>query len=106
GLAAGLLVGLLSFKLGPIPLSLGGGGGALIAGLICGWLRSRRPTMGAMPPAAQQTLIDIGLGGFIAAIGLANGPAAWAAIQANGALLLALGVVVTLTPMIVGTLFA
>ena len=105
GIAAGLLVGLISFTVGSIPVTLGGGGGALIAGLVAGWLRSRHPTIGAMPPAAQQTLIDIGLGGFVAAIGLANGPAAWAAIEAHGPLLLMVGIVVTLTPLIIGTLF-
>ena len=72
GLAVGLLVGLLSVKIGPIPLTLGGGGGALVAGLVAGWLRSRRPTMGAFPPAAQQSLADLGLAGFVAAIGLAS----------------------------------
>jgi AspT/YidE/YbjL antiporter-like protein len=101
-----LLVGLLSIKVGSIPLTLGGGGGALVAGLVCGWLRSRRPMMGAFPPAAQQSLSDLGLGAFVAAIGLANGPAALAAIQTNGLTLLGAGLVVTLTPMIVGTLFA
>jgi putative transport protein len=106
GIAAGLLAGLLSVKVGSIALTLGGGGGALIAGLVCGWLRSRRPTMGAMPPAAQQTLSDIGLGGFIAAIGLANGHAAWVAIQAHGLLLVVMGLAVTLIPLIVATLFA
>jgi AspT/YidE/YbjL antiporter-like protein len=106
GIAAGLFAGLLSVKVGSIALTLGGGGGALIAGLVCGWLRSRRPTMGAMPPAAQQTLSDIGLGGFIAAIGLANGHAAWVAIQAHGLLLVGMGLVVTLVPLIVATLFA
>ncbi len=106
GLAIGLLVGLLGLTIGSVPLTLGGGGGALIAGLICGWLRSRRPTMGAFPPAAQQSLSDLGLGGFVACIGLASGPAALAAIQAQGLMLLLVGVVVTLTPMLVGTLFA
>jgi putative transport protein len=106
GIAAGLLAGLVSFKVGGIALTLGGGGGALIAGLACGWLRSRRPTMGAMPPAAQQTLSDLGLGGFIAAIGLANGHAAWTAIQAHGLLLVGMGLVITLVPLIVATLFA
>src|SRR5215510_12087108 len=106
GLAIGLLVGLLSFTIGPVPLTLGGGGGARVAGLVCGWLRSRRPTMGAFPPQAQQTLSDLGLGGFIASIGLASGPAALAAVLAHGPLLLGVGVIVTLTPMIVGTLFA
>lgn len=106
GIAAGLLAGLISFRVGGIALTLGGGGGALIAGLVCGWLRSRRPTMGAMPPAAQQTLSDLGLGGFIAAIGLGNGHAAWIAIQAHGLLLVGMGLVVTLVPLIVATLFA
>jgi len=106
GLAAGLLVGVLSFSLGSVPLTLGGGGGALVAGLVCGWLHSRRPTVGAIPPAAQQTLIDLGLGGFVASIGLVSGSAAWIAIQAHGLTLLMVGIVVTLTPMLVGTLFA
>jgi putative transport protein len=106
GIATGLLAGLLSVKIGSVALTLGGGGGALIAGLACGWLRSRRPTMGAIPPAAQQTLSDLGLGGFIAAIGLGNGQAAWTAIQAHGLLLVGMGLVVTLVPLIVATLFA
>jgi AspT/YidE/YbjL antiporter-like protein len=106
GLAIGLLVGLLGVTIGSVPLTLGGGGGALIAGLVCGWLRSRRPTMGAFPPQAQQTLSDLGLGGFIASIGLASGPAALAAVQAHGLMLLGVGVIVTLTPLIIGTLFA
>ncbi len=91
GIAAGLLIGLLSVKVGSFAVTLGGAGGTLLLGLVCGWLRSRRPTIGNYPPAAQQTLSDIGLGGFIAAIGLANGPAAIAAIQTHGLLLLSLG---------------
>jgi len=106
GVAAGLLAGLVSFKVGTVALTLGGGGGALIAGLVCGWLRSRNPAMGTLPPAAQQTLSDLGLGGFIAAVGLGNGLAAWSAIQAHGLLLVGMGVVVTLVPLTVGTLVA
>ena len=93
GIAAGLLIGLLSVKIGSFAITLGGAGGTLLVGLICGWLRSRRPTVGSYPPAAEQTLSDIGLGGFIAAIGLANGPGALMAIQSHGVLLLSLGVV-------------
>jgi putative transport protein len=105
GIAVGLLAGLVSFEAVSFAIALGGGG-ALIAGLVCGWLRTRQPTVGSFPPAAQQTLSDLGLGGFIASIGLANGPAALAAIQAHGLLLLGMGVVVTLTPLIVATIFA
>ena len=106
GIGAGLLIGLLSVKVGSFALTLGGAGGALLAGLICGWVRVRRPAVGSVSPAAQQTLSDLGLGGFIAAIGLANGPAALAAIQSHGVLLLSMGVVVTLVPLTVATLVA
>jgi AspT/YidE/YbjL antiporter-like protein len=106
GIAIGLLGGMLSLSLGSVALTLGGAGGALIAGLACGWIRTHRPNLGAFPPAAQQTLSDLGLGGFIAAIGLANGPAAVAAIKAHGLLLLGMGVVVTLVPMILATVVA
>jgi aspartate-alanine antiporter len=106
GIAAGLLIGLLSFKVGSLAVTLGGAGGTLLVGLICGWLRARRPTIGSFPPSAQQTLSDIGLGGFIAAIGLANGPAAIAAIQSHGLLLFSLGIVVTLVPLTIATIVA
>ncbi len=106
GISVGLLIGLLSMKVGSFAVTLGGAGGTLLVGLICGWLRARRPTVGSFSPAAQQTLSDIGLGGFIAAIGLANGPAAIAAIQSHGLLLLSLGVVVTLVPLTVATIVA
>jgi AspT/YidE/YbjL antiporter-like protein len=106
GIAAGLLIGLVSFKSGSLSITLGGAGGALIIGLVCGFLRTRQPTIGAFPPAAQQTLSDLGLGGFIASIGLVSGPAALAAIQAHGLLLLGMGVVVTLTPLVAATIVA
>jgi AspT/YidE/YbjL antiporter-like protein len=106
GVAAGLLVGFFSLTVHSIPLTLGGGGGALVAGLVCGWLSSRRPTVGSFPPAAQQSLSDLGLAGFVAAIGLANGPAALVAVESHGLMLLGAGFAVTLTPLVIGTLFA
>jgi uncharacterized transporter YbjL len=42
----------------------------------------------------------------VTAIGLASGPAALAAIQANGLALLGAGIVVTLSPLVGGTPFA
>ena len=106
GLAIGLLVGMLKYTVGPIPLTLGGGGGALVAGLVCGWFHSRHPSVGAIPPAAQHALVDLGLGGFIASIGLVNGQAAWQAIQVNGPQMLLVGLAVTILPLVVGTIFA
>lgn len=37
-------IGALAFKVGSVPLTLSTAGGALIAGLVRGWLRSVHPT--------------------------------------------------------------
>jgi len=59
-------------KVGAVALTLGGGGGALIAASsAAGCVRAGRP-WAPMPPAAQQTLSDLGLGVFIAAHRLAT----------------------------------
>lgn len=49
GILVGGLVGALSIHLGGIPISLSTSGGALIAGLLFGWLRSKHPTFGGIP---------------------------------------------------------
>ena len=53
GITVGLLIGLLVLRLGSIPITLGSGGGALLAGLLFGWWRSRKHTFGNMPTAAS-----------------------------------------------------
>ena len=102
----GLLIGMLSVRIGSFCPDASV---ALAAPCSLAWCAAgcaRRPTFGNYPPAAQQTLSDIGLGGFIAAIGLANGPAALTAIQSHGVQLLSLGVVVTLVPLTIATIVA
>ena len=42
----GALIGSLVFKVSGVPLTLSTAGGALIAGIIGGWLRSVRPSFG------------------------------------------------------------
>src|SRR5208283_660860 len=46
GIFVGGLIGLLSVRVGGLPLSLTASGGSLIMGLVFGWLRSIRPTFG------------------------------------------------------------
>ncbi|MDM0046958.1 aspartate-alanine antiporter [Variovorax dokdonensis] len=101
GLVVGLLVGLLSAKIGGIPLTLGSGGGALLSGLVFGWYRARRQTFGAMPPGAVQILKDLGLAGFVAVVGLQSGLQAVTTIREHGLTLFVVGVVVTLVPLII-----
>lgn len=101
GLVVGLLIGLLVVKVGGIPLTLGSGGGALLAGLVFGWYRAKRQTFGELPPGAVQILKDLGLAGFVAVVGLQSGLQAVTTIQEHGITLFGVGVVVTIVPMII-----
>lgn len=105
GLVLGLLIGLLVLRVGSIPLTLGAGGGALLSGLLFGWLRTRHQSVGNMPTAAVQLLKDLGLAGFVAAVGLQSGLQAIDTIRSSGLSLFMIGVVVTLVPLILSMLF-
>jgi aspartate-alanine antiporter len=101
----GTSIGLLSVKVAGIPLTLGVGGGVLVAGLCFGWLHTRYPVFGELPQPAQWILSEFGLSAFAAIIGLSAGPQAVAAVQQHGASLLLVGAVVTLVPLIVTLYF-
>jgi putative transport protein len=105
GCVLGTLLGLLAVRIGDIPLTLGIGGGVLVAGLIAGWLRSLRPTFGQIPTSAQWIFTDFGLSLFIACVGLTAGPKAVEAIKTTGISLFLAGVILTLMPHILGYFF-
>ncbi len=73
GLVLGLLIGLIVINVGGIPLTLGSGGGCLLAGLLFGWMRGKHPMYGVMPSAASRLLQDFGLAAFVAVVGLNSG---------------------------------
>lgn len=106
GLVVGLLIGLIVVHIGGVPLTLGAGGGALLSGLFFGWLHSRHQAYGNMPLASSQLLKDLGLAGFVAAIGLQSGLQAIQTVKENGLSLFMIGVVVTLVPLLLSMLFA
>lgn len=105
GIAIGLVIGLIVVRMGDIPLTLGAGGGALLSGLVFGWIRSRNELHGNMPLAASQLLRDLGLAGFVAAVGLQSGLQAIETIKESGLSLFLIGVVVTIVPLILTMLF-
>jgi AspT/YidE/YbjL antiporter-like protein len=90
---------LLSIKVAGIPMTLGVGGGVLVSGLCFGWWHARYPVRGSLPGPAQWILSEFGLSAFAAVIGLSAGPAALAAIQEHGIMLLIVGVIATLVPL-------
>lgn len=98
GVLLGMLLGSLSMKIGQVDLTLGTGGGCLVAGLAFGWLRARFPVMGSLPAPAAEILKDFGLATFIAAVGLSAGRDALLLIEKFGLLLPVAGVLVSIIP--------
>jgi len=105
GILVGGLFGALSFQIGTLPLSLTASGGALIMGLVFGWLRAVRPTFGRIPEPALWVFDTIGLAVFIGAVGLAAGPGFVAGLRAMGPGLFVVGFLVALTPHLTAVLF-
>ena len=102
GITAGALVGAITIYFGGIPLSLSTSGGALVAGLVCGWLRSVNRTFGRIPAPALWVFNNIGLNAFIAIVGISAGPQFVAGLMSNGLSLFLAGLVVTTIPLVLG----
>jgi len=101
GLVVGLLLGELSLRIGPLNLTLGTGGGALVSGLVFGWLHMHRPQYGAIPSDTAQFMKDFGLATFIAAVGLSVGPDAFALLKQYGMVLPVLAILVSALPALI-----
>src|SRR5882724_13704780 len=98
----GALIGALVLKVGGVPLTLSTAGGALIAGLVFGWLRSVRPSFGRIPSSTVWFMNSVGLNMFIAVVGLTAGPGFVKGLQTQGIGLFLWGAVATTVPLIIG----
>jgi putative transport protein len=98
GILLGGLFGALTLQIGDLPISLTASGGALIMGLVFGWLRSVRPTFGRIPEPALWVFDTIGLAVFIGCVGLAAGPSFVAGLRTTGPSLVLVSVFVALVP--------
>lgn len=106
GILLGGLFGALTVHLGGVPLSLSTSGGALIAGLVFGWLRGKHPTFGRIPEPSLWILNNVGLNMFIAVVGITAGPGFVEGFKAVGVSLFVVGALATALPLIVGLLLA
>ncbi|MBD5228008.1 MAG: aspartate-alanine antiporter [Bacteroidales bacterium] len=100
----GAFLGAIPLIIDGIPISFGLSGGSLIAGLVFGWLRTRRPTMGYIPPAALWLMNNLGLNVFIAVVGINAAPTFVSGVRSVGFGLLGAGAVATLIPLCIGLL--
>ena len=98
----GALLGAITIHFRGIPLSLSTSVGTLLAGLVCGNLRSTYRTFGRIPDPALWVFNNVGLNGFIAVVGLNAAAGLIAGLKAYGLGLFLSGMVVSLVPLIVG----
>src|SRR5262245_98664 len=96
----GALIGALVWKIGGVPLTLSTAGGALISGLVFGWLRSVRPSFGRIPSSTVWFMNSVGLNSFIAIVGISAGPGFVNGLKTQGLSLFMWGVVATTVPLI------
>jgi putative transport protein len=102
GITVGALIGALVWKVSGVPLTLSTAGGALISGLICGWLRSVHPKFGRIPTSTVWFMNSVGLNIFIAIVGISAGPGFVDGLRTQGISLFLWGVAATTLPLILG----
>ncbi len=105
GIVLGGLVGLLSVTAGGLSFTLTASGGALVMGLVFGWLRSVHPTFGRIPEPALWVFDTVGLAVFIGAVGLGAGPGFVDGLRQSGVSLALVGLVLAVTPHLTAVLF-
>jgi putative transport protein len=96
----GALIGALVWNVSGVPLTLSTAGGALIAGLVFGWLRSTRPFFGRIPSSTVWFMNSVGLNVFIAIVGISAGPGFINGLRTQGISLFMWGIFATSVPLI------
>lgn len=102
----GALIGAIVIRFGAIPITLSTAGGALIAGIVFGWLRAIHPTFGRIPSPTIWFMNSVGLNVFIAVVGISAGPGFVAGLQKLGVSLFLWGIFASSVPLIIGMYIA
>ncbi|MFT9410106.1 aspartate-alanine antiporter [Acetobacter fabarum] len=104
GIFVGGLLGSLVLPVGGVPITLSSSGGALIAGLVLGWLRGVTPKLGSVPSASVWFMNTVGLNIFIAVVGISAGPTFIKGLQEAGISVFFWGVFASAMPMLLAPL--
>ena len=102
----GALFGSIVLNIGGVPLTLSTAGGALVAGIVGGWLRSVRPSFGRVPTPTIWFMNSVGLNIFIAIVGISAGPGFVNGLKTQGAGLFLWGALATTVPLVLGMFVA
>lgn len=106
GIAAGCVLGALSVRINGIPMALGTSVGALIAGLVLGWLRARKPSFGHIPSSVLWLFNNLGVNMFIAVLGITAGGALLHGLREAGFTIIIVGAVLTILSLAISILIA
>ncbi|MBV9062067.1 MAG: aspartate-alanine antiporter, partial [Alphaproteobacteria bacterium] len=104
GIVIGCLVGSIMVHVAGIALSLSTGVGSLLAGIAFGYIRSVYRTFGRIPAPALWVFNNVGLSGFIAAVGINAGPGLLLGLKQYGVGLILGGIIVSLVPAVIALL--
>jgi putative transport protein len=100
----GGLIGAAVLPIGGVPITLSTSGGALIAGIFVGWLRTVKPQIGNVPQPTLWFMNSVGLNVFIAVVGISSGPTFIAGLQQAGFGIFFWGLFATAVPMLLAPL--
>lgn len=106
GIAAGCVLGALSVRINGIPMALGTSVGALIAVLVLGWLRARKPSFGHIPSSVLWLFNNLGVNMFIAVLGITAGGALLHGLREAGFTIIIVGAVLTILSLAISILIA
>jgi putative transport protein len=104
GIVLGGLIGFLSVKIGGVIITLSTSGGALLLGLVFGWLHSKTPAFGRIPDAALWIFDTLGLATFLGIVGISAGPTFISGLKHTGISIVFAGALVAVLPHIIGLL--
>lgn len=96
----GGFIGAYVFPISGVPITLSTSGGALLAGIFVGWLRTVKPQIGNVPQPTLWFMNSVGLNVFIAIVGLSSGPTFIAGLKEAGFGLFIWGILATSFPML------
>jgi putative transport protein len=107
GIGVGILLGMVPITFpGTRGFTLGLAGGPLLAGLVMAHFGRIGRIRGYIPPAARRMMMNLGLVLFLAGAGIAAGGQVFDILRSHGVTILAMSVIVTFIPMLIGFVFA
>lgn len=103
-IAIGGILGGIVIPIDGVPITLSTSGGALLAGLLVGWVRSFFPKLGSVPSSTLWFMNSVGLNVFIAVVGITAGPTFVAGLKQVGFEIFFWGLFATSVPMLLAPL--